>query len=382
MKKICVFIGSRANYASIKSVMTSINANPHLKLQVVTYSSAVLDRYGNVSDTIKDDGFKIDAFQFNMIEGETPETMAKSTGLALIEMPNILMHLKPDIVVTVGDRYETMAVTIAASYMNICVAHTMGGEVTGTIDESIRHATTKFAHLHFVASEDAKQRVLKLGEDPSTVRLVGCPRLDLVLNTLSTITAEVPDIFKRGVGKRIRLDNDFLMVSQHPVTTEYEQSEKQMLETLYSVKNTNIPALVLWPNSDAGSDGISRAIRKFRETEDNLEMFFLKNLRPEAYIWLMDNTKCLVGNSSSGIREGGFIGTPVVNVGTRQNSRERCINTVDTGYSRKEIETAIYDQLQHGKYQRDVTYGDGSAGKKIADDLCTFSGNIQKTISY
>ena len=382
MKKVCVFVGSRANYSSIKSAMTAINAHPDLELQVVTYASAVLDRYGDVAGTIQDDGFEIDAHLFSLIEGESPETMAKSTGLALIELPGILTRLKPDIIVTVGDRFETMAVTIAASYMNIGVAHTMGGEVTGTIDESIRHATTKFAHLHFVASEDAKQRVLKLGEEPSSVRLVGCPRLDLVLNTLSTITADAPDIFQRGGGKKISLGDDFLMVSQHPVTTEYEQGEEQMLATLYAVKNTNIPALVLWPNSDAGSDGVSRAIRKFRETEDNLQMFFVKNLRPETYVWLMDNTKCLVGNSSSGIREGGFIGTPVVNVGTRQNSRERCINTIDTGYKRTEIETAIHAQLQHGKYPRDITYGDGGAGKKIADDLCTFSGKIQKTISY
>ena len=175
MRKICVFVGSRANYSSIKSVMQAVKDHNDLELQVVTGASAILERFGNVDQLIRDDGFIPNYTFHNLVEGENPVTMAKSTGLGLIEMSMILNNLKPDAVVLVGDRFEVMAVAIAAAYMNIPIAHTMGGEVTGTIDESIRHAITKFAHYHFPANEDAKQRLIKLGEDPKHVYNVGCP---------------------------------------------------------------------------------------------------------------------------------------------------------------------------------------------------------------
>ena len=159
MKKICTVIGSRANYSSIKSAMMAIQCHPQLELQVVVTASAVLDRYGNVSQLIESDGFEIAERLHILIEGETPSTMAKSTGVGLIELASAFERLKPDCVITVGDRFETMATTLAAVYMNIPVAHTMGGEVSGTIDESIRHAVTKFAHIHFPASRDAAERL-------------------------------------------------------------------------------------------------------------------------------------------------------------------------------------------------------------------------------
>ena len=155
MRKICVVIGSRANYSSIKSAMTAIKDHPALTLQVVAVASALIGRFGAVVDLIEEDGFHIDARSYMLIEGETPATMAKSTGVGLMELPSIFERLSPDIVFTVGDRFETMATTLAAAYMNIPVAHSMGGEVTGTIDESIRHAVTNFAHIHFPASKDA-----------------------------------------------------------------------------------------------------------------------------------------------------------------------------------------------------------------------------------
>src|SRR5579862_484260 len=184
MRKVCVVVGSRANYSSIKSAMRAIQAHPDLELQVIASASAVLDRYGSVVKLIEEDGFKAAAKVFMLVEGETPATMAKSTGLGLIELPTLFEQLQPDIVLTVGDRFETMATTLAAAYMNIPLAHTMGGEVSGTIDESIRHAVTKFAHLHFPACSDARERILKLGERPEDIHLVGCPRIDLVAEIL------------------------------------------------------------------------------------------------------------------------------------------------------------------------------------------------------
>src|SRR6185503_2385993 len=180
MRKVCIVVGSRANYSSIKSVMSEVQANPDLKLQLVVGASALLDRFGSVVDVIESDGFEPDAKITMIVEGETPGTMAKSTGLGLLELPTVFGMLKPDVVVSVGDRFETMATAVAAAYMNIPLAHTMGGEISGTIDESIRHAVTKLSHLHFPANARAAERIVRMGEDPAAVHVVGCPRIDLV----------------------------------------------------------------------------------------------------------------------------------------------------------------------------------------------------------
>jgi UDP-hydrolysing UDP-N-acetyl-D-glucosamine 2-epimerase len=383
VRKICIVIGSRANYSSIKSAMRAIAAHPALELQVVVGASAILDRYGSVVDLIEQDGFTPAARVHMLIEGETPATMAKSTGLGLLELPTVFETLKPDCVLTVGDRFETMATTLAAAYMNIAVAHTMGGEVSGTIDESIRHAVTKFAHLHFPASAGAHERIIRLGERPEDVHLVGCPRIDLVAEILQSHTAAADDrLFDLGVGDRLDLAQPFLLVSQHPVTTEYGAGEQQISETLAAIRDVELPAIVLWPNADAGSEDIARGIRKLRERTLARNMHFFKNLSIEVYVGLMTRTACLIGNSSSGIREGAFIGTPVVNIGTRQAGRERGNNVIDVPHERSAIAAAIGRQLAHRRYAMDPIYGDGKAGPRIAEILATHAVSIQKQITY
>jgi UDP-hydrolysing UDP-N-acetyl-D-glucosamine 2-epimerase len=382
MRKICVVIGSRANYSSIKSLLSAVQEHESLQLQIVVAASALLDRYGAVVDLIEADGFNPDAKVHMLIEGETPATMAKSTGLGLIELPSVFERLNPDIVVTVGDRFETMATTLAAAYMNICVAHTMGGEVSGTIDESIRHAVTKFAHLHFPASKQAKERILRLGESPETVHLVGCPRIDLVAEILKQDSKVGSELFKQGVGDEFDMNDPFLLVSQHPVTTEYGTGEEQITKTLSAISKLNLPCFVLWPNADAGSEDISRGIRKWRESGLAQKMYFLKNLSIETYVGLMKQTACLVGNSSSGIREGAFIGTPVVNIGSRQNDREHAANVIHADYDVEEIKLAITRHLKNGHYARNSVYGDGDSGKKIAQILSSVPFLIQKRIAY
>ena len=185
MKKICVLIGSRANYSSIKNLLFELKKNKKVKLILIVFSSALLDKYGRVADIIKKDGFKINEEIYNHLDGETPLTMSKSTGLAIIELSSSFLKHKPDIVLTIGDRYETIATAISATYLNIPLAHTMGGEVSGTIDESIRHAITKFSHIHFPASRDAYNRIIRLGENKKNVFLVGCPRIDEVKKILN-----------------------------------------------------------------------------------------------------------------------------------------------------------------------------------------------------
>jgi len=383
VKKICVVIGSRANYSSIKSAMRAIQAHDELELQLIVGASAVLDRFGAVINLIESDGFVASARVHMLIEGETPATMAKSTGLGLMELPTLFEQMKPDVVLTVGDRFETMATTLAAAYMNIPVAHTMGGEVSGTIDESIRHAVTKFAHIHFPACEGARERIIRLGELPEHVHMVGCPRIDLVADILDAPEISLESaLFDKGVGERLNFDQPFVLVSQHPVTTEYGAGEAQITMTLQAVRDLELPAIVLWPNADAGSDDIARGIRKWRERKLDRHMHFFKNLSIETYVRLMRKTACLVGNSSSGIREGAFIGTPVVNIGTRQNARDRGRNVLDVPYGRDEIKAAIARQVGHGPYTMEPIYGDGRAGQRIADILSTEVVDVQKCITY
>ena len=381
-RKICVVVGSRANYSSIKSVMRAVRDHSSLELQLVVGASALLDRYGAVVNLIEADGFVPDARVHMLIEGENPTTMAKSTGLGLLELPTVFEKLQPDIVVTVGDRFETMATTLAAAYMNIPIAHTMGGEVSGTIDESIRHAVTKFAHLHFPASEQAKERIIRLGEDPATVHLVGCPRMDLVTEILSEPGDLNGELFARGVGPELNLGEPFVLVSQHPVTTEYGDGEMQITSTLEALHKLDMAAIILWPNADAGADDIARGMRKWRERGLDERMHFFKNLPVATYVRLMKKTACLVGNSSSGIREGAFIGTPVVNLGTRQNDREHGGNVCHAPHDSKAISDAIKTQVSHGSFASEPIYGDGNAGRKIAQILAAVDVCVQKQMTF
>ncbi|MCG9597825.1 UDP-N-acetylglucosamine 2-epimerase [Vibrio sp. Isolate25] len=385
-RNILVFVGSRANYSSIKSVMLAIKNHPDLNLQTVVGASAILDRFGKVEDLLIKDGFKIDARFYNLIEGENPVTMAKSTGLGLIEASSILDALDPEFVVIVGDRFEMMSVVIAAAYQNIKIAHTMGGEVTGTIDESIRHAITKFSHLHFPANEDARERIIKMGEHPNDVFNFGCPRIDLIRHELakSDSIEELKGIFDvyGGVGGSFDLNSPFLLVSQHPVTTEFVDARAQFEETLIALNKLKMPTILLWPNADAGSDDISKAIRTFREKYNPEWLHLFKNLPTSIYIHLLNTTACLIGNSSSGLRDAAFVGTPVVNIGTRQKMRMKGENVIDAKNDSTEIFDAISTQLSHGRYKSSDIYGDGYAGKKIAQCLSEFTTSIQKTINY
>ncbi len=384
MKKVCVVVGSRANYSSIKSVMHAVQDHPDLQLQVVAGASALLDRFGAVVETVEADGFIPDARVLMIIEGETPTTMAKSTGLGLLELPTVFDNLQPDVVVTVGDRFETMATAIAAAYMNIPLAHTMGGEISGTIDENIRHAVTKLSHIHFPANQDAAERIIRMGENPSVVHVVGCPRIDLVAE-IADENNRLPErawLEYEGVGGQINLEEPFLLVSQHPVTTEYGDGEHQITETLMAIHELQMPTIMLWPNVDAGSEDVARGMRKFREHYEHDYIRFYKNFSVETYVRLMKRCACKIGNSSASIREGPYLGMPAVNVGTRQIDRERGANVIDVGYDRGQIVDAVKKQIQHGPYPSEPIYGDGHAGKRIADILAVADFNINKRMTY
>lgn len=381
-RKVCVVVASRANYARIKTALAAIRDHPDLELQVVAGASLVLERFGGAVNVMEADGFKPDAVIRFIIEGENPVTMAKSTGLGLLELPSTFELLEPDIVVTVADRFETIATAIAASYMNIPVAHTQGGEVSGSIDESVRHAITKLAHLHFPATELSARRILAMGEDPSYVFNVGCPSIDLVaeVNPLHPREALAP--LTTGAGAPIDPDRPFVLMMQHPVTTEYGQSYDQINHTLDAVVALDMQALVFWPNVDAGSEHIAKGIRLFREKGRAHGFHFFRNLPPQEFARLMCHCAVMVGNSSSALREGAFLGTPAVTVGSRQHNRERAANVVEVPNDTTAIYDAMCRQISHGRYDRDALFGDGAAGRKIAEILSRASPPVQKGLAY
>jgi UDP-hydrolysing UDP-N-acetyl-D-glucosamine 2-epimerase len=383
VRKVCIFVGSRANYSSIKSVMRAVKQHPSLHLQLVVGASALLDRFGSVVDLIEADGFTPDARVAMIVEGETPATMAKSTGLGLLELPTMFEQLKPHVVVSVGDRFETMASAIAAAYMNIPLAHTMGGEISGTIDESIRHAVTKLAHLHFPANKAAADRIVRMGEPPDTVHAVGCPRIDLVSEIAQRDgIPHVEWLEREGVGAHIDVSQPFLLVSQHPVTSEYGQGKAQITKTMMALHELRMPTIMLWPNADAGSEDIATGMRAFREKYRPDYIRFHKNFPIETYVRLMLLCACAVGNSSAPIREGSFLGVPAVNIGSRQDGRDRGRNVLDVGYDTADIIGGIRRQLAHGRYPADSLYGDGQAGPRIADLLAQAPLHTQKRLVF
>ena len=342
-RKVCVVVTARPSYSRIKSALRAIVSHPDLELQLVIAASALLDRYGNAIENILRDGFEVAARVHMVLEGESLVTSAKTTGLGLLELATVFENLRPDVVVTIADRYETLATAVAASYMNIPVVHVQGGEVTGSIDEKVRHAVTKLANLHLVSTDKAAERVMRLGEHPCTIVKTGCPSIDLADQVLRAPDMDF-DPFERygGVGERIDLSRGYLVVMQHPVTTEYEEARRQVEETLYAVKTIGMPVLWFWPNVDAGSDGTSKGIRVFREREkpDNLHLF--RNMFPEDFLRLLVHSTAIVGNSSVAIRECSFLGVPAVNVGTRQQGRERGANVIDVEHDRTAIAHPIF----------------------------------------
>jgi len=382
-RKICAVVTARPSYSRIKTALRAIDEHEELELQLVVAASALLDKYGSAVRYIKEDGFKIDARVYNVLEGENLTAAAKTTGIGILELSSVFDNLKPDIVISVADRYETIATAIAASYMNIPLAHIQGGEVTGNIDEKVRHAITKLADYHLVASENAKARVIRLGEEPGVVFNTGCPSIDLAKEVKERPELDFDPYQKYGgVGKLQDLENGYYVVMQHPVTTEHGKARKQVEITLEAMQQVNKPVLWFWPNVDAGGDGTSNGIRAFRERNPDNPFHFFKNMEPQDFLRLLYNSSALIGNSSVGIRECAFLGVPVVNIGIRQHRRDRGANVIDVGYNSKEILNALESFKTLQKPKSSNVYGGGSAGSSIAQVLSEVVLKYHKTITY
>jgi len=385
MRKICVVVTARPSYSRIKTTLQAIKCNLNLELQLVVAGSALLDRYGKVSELMKKDGFEVTSRVLNVIEGEDLLSMAKTTGIGIIELSTVFNQLKPDVVVTIADRFETIATAIAASYMNIPLAHIQGGEVTGSIDEKVRHSITKLADLHFVSNAKAAERVFKLGEEKEKIFDCGCPSIDIAKDVLDSPAMDFEPFVKYGgvgPGSDLDLSDGYIVVMQHPVTTEYKQSGEQIIHTLEAVQNINMPTLWFWPNVDAGSDAVSKGIREYRELSDTKNIHYFRNMESLDFLRLLANSKAIVGNSSVAIRECSFLGVPAVNIGSRQSGRERGGNVLDVMHDTAEIENAIRLQVSREHFDHDFLYGKGDSGKQIAERLEKVELTYEKKLIY
>ena len=379
-RKICVVLVDRANYGRLKPVMQAITAHPELELQVLAAGTLVLERFQLPVQVVREDGFGVDGEIYIELEGSTPATMAKSVGFGVMEFASEFQRLKPDVVLLIGDRYEMLAAAVAAAYMNICIAHIQGGEVSGSIDESARHAITKFAHFHFPSTQRSAEYLVRMGEDPKTILAVGCPSSDLARQLDRTLSSSV--INTSGSGSFIDGSKPFLLVVFHPTTTEYG-GERQQVEALLSALNcVKTQTILLWPNIDAGADHISKAIRVFRDKMQPAWLRTLTNLTPECYLKVLANTACAVGNSSSFVRDASFFGTPVVLVGSRQNGREMDEHVMPVPPITAEVIAVVRKQLAHGRYLPSTLYGDGHVSGRIAQALARLTPYVQKRLYY
>lgn len=368
-RRICFPITSRAYYGRSQLLIRKLHAHPDIDLELMLGGSILLDKYSqHVADDIEAGGFTISTSLFNVIEGGNHVAMAKTACLTALEFTNGIHALDPDIVVICGDRFEQLAIAMAAAYLNKTIAHIEGGDVSGSIDESVRHAITKLAHVHFVTNADAHRRVLAMGEDPAYVFNTGSLDVELAARVDTVLTNEL--LNGHGVGHQVDVTKAFITVIQHPVTTE--RDNRQHLEaTLKAVSALDMPAVWFWPNADAGTGEMSETLRHFREHHETAtqKMRFITNLPADEFVALLKLSACLAGNSSAGIKECSYLGTPVVNIGGRQQGRLHADHVVHVGYDAGEIQRAVAAQVRHGRFPPSHIYHRPEASQAIVDVL-------------
>lgn len=379
-RKVCVVLVDRANYGRLKPVMRAIADNPALELQVLAAGTMVLERFDLPVRVVREDNFTVDGEVYIELEGSTPATMAKSVGFAMVEFASEFQRLKPDVILLIGDRYEALAAAIAAAYMNICIVHVQGGEVSGSIDESARHAITKFSHFHFPSTKRSAQYLIQMGERPETILGIGCPGSDIARVFDRTLD---PDIVNaRGSGAFIDVHRPYLLVLFHPTTTEYGGERRQMEEILEALREIEMQSILLWPNIDAGSDHVTKAIRVFRDHVKPDWLRTLINLSPENYLKVLAGAACAVGNSSSFVRDASYFGTPVALVGNRQDGRETDVHVKRVLPISREIALCVKEQLKHGRYPVSALYGDGYVSGRISTAMASLVPYVQKSLDY
>lgn len=383
MKKIAVVTGTRAEYGILFSVLKAIESKPGLELSLVVAGMHLSHEFGYTVSEAEQDGFKINARVDMLPEADTLSAMAKSIGMGITKMAQVWEQLKPDIILVLGDRVEPLAATIAGTYMNIPVAHIHGGDSPrGGLDEYARHAITKLSHIHFPATPKSAERIIKMGEDEWRVHMVGSPALDVIMN--EELLPRKALCEKLGMN----LPQPLVLLVQHPVTTQVDEAPSQMKETLEAIVEMGHNTLVIYPNSDAGGRKMIETIKEYENRYHFINS--LKSLPRKEYLSLVKAASVLIGNSSSGIIDAPSFGLPAVNVGNRQEGRERGDNVIDVGHDRLEIIEATKKSLNDKEFLKQVKrsknpYGDGKASERIAEILSTVEITpqlIQKKITY
>ncbi len=379
-RRICVVLVDRANYGRLKPVMQAVKDHPALELSVLCAGTMVLERFDQPVEVVRADGFPVVGEVYMELEGSTPSTMAKSVGFGIVEFSSEFARINPDMVLMIGDRYEALAAMVSAAFMNIPVVHMQGGEVSGSIDESTRHAMTKYAHFHYPATKRSADYIMRMGESAEHILGVGCPSSDIAKQLDRTLSS---DLFNsHGSGAKIDPDKPYLLVVFHPTTTEFGDERDQMKKLLLALEGYKKQTLLLWPNIDAGADYISKAIRVFRDQRDNSWLRAVTNFTPEDYMKVLAGAACAVGNSSSFVRDAGFFGTPVVLVGNRQAGREAAEHVTRVEAETRQISEALGMQLAHGRYEPSTLYGDGNVSKTLAEAIANVEIYVQKRLSY
>lgn len=381
MKKIAVITGTRADYGIYYPILKAILAHPDLKLSLIVTGSHLSPNFGNTVEEILKDGFKIEAKVDMLLDGDTGSAMARSLGTGIIGITQVLELIKPHILLILGDRGEMLAGAIAGVHMNIIVVHIHGGEVSGTVDEPLRHAITKLSHIHLVATEESAQRIIKLGERKDMIFVVGAPGLDTIVNQ----ELIAPEIIAKKFN--LNLSKPILLVLQHPVTTEVKKASWQIKQTMEALTELSMQTILILPNSDAGGQAMIKIIKKYNQYPF---MQSFQNLPHREYLSLMKIAKVMIGNSSSGIIEAPSFHLPVVNIGTRQQGRQRAKNVIDVRYDKTEIVKAVNKALFNSNFKEKVRncpnpYGDGKTGPRIAvilSEIKITQNLLQKKLTY
>ncbi len=379
-RKICIPISTRGNYGKLKSTLRSIEKNNNLEYQLIIAGGLVLSSYGNFREIIKEDGFNIAGELPFLLDGDSIENISISAGLAQMQFSRLLERLKPDIVFITADRFEALSFAQTALCMNKTIAHLEGGEVSGSIDERIRHAITKLSHIHFVSNKESAERVRLMGENEKNIVISGNPSIDLI-NKINVNDTSNLEHFLKVQNINFNISNPYLVISQHPVVTEIHETFNQIKNTYEALDKFNIPKFWILPNIDAGNSSAFKFLQKNIQ-KSKYPLFLINSMPLELYATLISNSMCLIGNSSSGIRESSYLGVPSVNIGNRQFGRLRGPNTIDCNHSIKSIVDSVQAQISHGKYNSSNIYGDGNSGKVISNYLEKCELFLDKTITY
>ena len=366
MRTIGVVTVSRSDYGMYLPVLTKIQEDPELKLHLMVTGMHLSPEFGLTARTIEADGFEINDRVEMLLSSDTPEGISKAMGLGLIGFAQCFALFRPEILLVLGDRFEMHAAALAALPFKIPVAHIHGGEITeGAIDDALRHSITKLSHVHFVSTEEYGRRVTQMGEEPWRVFVSGSP----AVNNLHMLTLLEREQLATQFG--LRLDSPPLLVTFHPVTLEYEQTEWQMSELLEALRVVGLPVVFTMPNADTNGRLIKRMMEEFIKINPSAQI--VGNLGTQGYFSLMAYAAAMVGNSSSGIIEAPFFKLPVVNIGSRQQGRVRTKNIIDVGYSRSEIREAIAivvsPTFRAGLVDLVNLHGDGYAAERIVKYL-------------